>query len=135
MQIRADPRGRLLLPRFYQRVTLQCPLENIRFQIHTKPPDFETRVAIVMEKAEQNGLKLSYDIIELIGTHIKTNIRDLEGTIIRLLAHSSLSNREIDYDLTKSVIKERLGSKIGTELDLAGEIKAQLCPCFRIVVH
>ncbi len=81
-----------------------------------QPPDFETRVAIVMEKAEQNGLKLPYDIIELIGTHIKTNIRDLEGTIIRLLAHSSLSNREIDYDLAKSVIKERLGAAVSSEL-------------------
>ena len=81
-----------------------------------QPPNFETRVAIVMEKAEQNGLKLPYDIIELIGTHIKTNIRDLEGTIIRLLAHSSLSNREIDYDLAKSVIKERLGAAVSSEL-------------------
>ena len=91
--------------------------------VDIQPPDFETRVAIVMEKAEQNGLKLSYDIIELIGTHIKTNIRDLEGTIIRLLAHSSLTNREIDYDLTKSVIKERLGSKAGSELTVEEIVK------------
>ena len=91
--------------------------------VDIQPPDFETRVAIVMEKAEQNGLKLSYDIIELIGTHIKTNIRDLEGTIIRLLAHSSLTNREIDYDLTKSVIKERLGSKAETELTVEEIVK------------
>ncbi|MEA1882722.1 MAG: chromosomal replication initiator protein DnaA [Candidatus Marinimicrobia bacterium] len=79
--------------------------------VDIQPPDFETRVAIVMEKAEQNGLRLPYDIIELIGTHIKNNVRDLESTIIRLLAHSSLSNKEIDYDLAKKVIKERLGSK------------------------
>ena len=79
--------------------------------VDIQPPDFETRVAIVMEKAEQNGLKLPYNIIELIGTHIKTNIRDLEGTIIRLLAHSSLSNQEIDHNLAKKVIKERLGAK------------------------
>ena len=91
--------------------------------VDIQPPDFETRVAIVMEKAEQNGLKLSYDIIELIGTHIKTNIRDLEGTIIRLLAHSSLTNREIDYDLTKSVIKERLGSQVGSELTVEEIVK------------
>jgi len=84
--------------------------------VDIQPPDFETRVAIVMEKAEQNGLKLPYDIIELIGTHIKKNVRDLEGTIIRLLAHSSLSNREIDYSLTKKVIKERLGKSAITDL-------------------
>ena len=79
-------------------------------------PDYETRVAIAMEKAEQNGLKLPYEIIELIGTHIKTNIRDLEGTIIRLLAQSSLSNKEIDYNLTKKVIKERMGSKVISDI-------------------
>jgi chromosomal replication initiator protein len=84
--------------------------------VDIQPPDFETRVAIVMEKAEKNGLKLPYDIIELIGTHIKKNVRDLEGTIIRLLAHSSLSNQEIDYSLTKKVIKERLGKSSITDL-------------------
>jgi len=84
--------------------------------VDIQPPDFETRVAIVMEKAEQNGLKLPYDIIELIGTHIKNSIRDLESTIIRLLAHSSLSNKEIDYDLAKKVIKERLGSKVVSDI-------------------
>ena len=78
--------------------------------VDIQPPDFETRVAIVMEKAEINGLKLSYDIIELIGLHIKNNVRELESTIIRLLAHSSLSNKEIDYELAKKVIKERIGS-------------------------
>jgi len=59
---------------------------------------------------------LPYDIIELIGTHIKSNVRDLESTIVRLLAHSSLSNKEIDYDLAKKVVKERLGSKVVSDL-------------------
>jgi chromosomal replication initiator protein len=84
--------------------------------VDIQPPNLETRVAIVMEKAEQNGLKLPYDIIELIGTHIKKSVRDLESTIIRLLAHSSLSNKEIDYDLAKKVIKERLGSRVISDL-------------------
>lgn len=86
--------------------------------VDIQPPDFETRVAIVMEKAEVNGLKLPYDIIELIGTHIKKNVRDLESTIIRLLAHSSLSNREIDYGLAKKVIKERIGSSAISDLSI-----------------
>jgi len=86
--------------------------------VDIQPPDFETRVAIVMEKAEINGLKLSYDIIELIGIHIKNNVRDLESTIIRLLAHSSLSNREIDYDLAKKVIKERMGKSVVSDLTI-----------------
>lgn len=86
--------------------------------VDIQPPDFETRVAIVMEKAEVNGLKLPYDIIELIGLHIKNNIRDLESTIIRLLAHSSLSNREIDYELAKKVIKERIGKNVVSDITI-----------------
>ena len=84
--------------------------------VDIQPPDYETRVAIVMEKAELNGLKLPYDIIELIGSHIKNNVRDLESTIIRLLAHSSLSNQEIDFNLAKKVIKERVGHISASEI-------------------
>jgi len=77
-----------------------------------QPPAVETRLAIVLEKAEQNGLRLSYDIIEFNGTHIKNNVRELESTIIRLLAHSSLAKKEIDLRLAKKVVKERLGSNM-----------------------
>ena len=84
--------------------------------VDIQPADYETRVAIVMEKAELNGLKLPYDIIELIGSHVKNNIRDLESTIIRLLAHSSLSNQEIDYELAKKVVKERVGQMSASEV-------------------
>ena len=52
--------------------------------VDIQPPDYETRVAIVMEKAELNGLKLPYDIIELIGSHIKNNVRDLELSLIHI---------------------------------------------------
>ena len=91
--------------------------------VDIQPADYETRVAIVMEKAEINGLKLPYDIIELIGTHIKKNIRDLESTIIRLLAHSSLSNKEIDYELAKKVIRERIGNSAISEITAEEIIK------------
>jgi len=84
-----------------------------RFQsglaVDIQPPDFEMRVAILLNKAEQNGLNLPYNMIEFLATHIKNNVRDLEGTIIRLLAHSSLMNRDIDFDLVKDVVKERIG--------------------------
>ena len=84
--------------------------------VDIQPPDYETRIAIIMEKAEKNGVNLSYDIIELIGTHIKNSVRDLESTIIRLLAHSSLSNTEINYGLAKKVVKERVGIKVLSDL-------------------
>ena len=86
-----------------------------RFQsglvVDIQPPDYEIRVAILMEKAEQNGIELPFEIIEFIATHIKSNIRDLEGTIIRILAKSSLMNQDIDFNLAKEVVKERTGNK------------------------
>ena len=74
--------------------------------VDVQPPNFEVRVAILLEKAEQNGLTLDYDIIEFIARHVKNNVRDLEGTIIRILAKSSLMNKEIDHSLVREVVQE-----------------------------
>lgn len=86
--------------------------------VDIQPPDFETRVAILLEKAEQNGLSLPYSLIEFMATHIKTNIRELESTIIRILASSSLLNKDIDEKLVKKVVKERLGKRVLAEVTL-----------------
>lgn len=98
-----------------------------RFQsglaVDIQPPNFETRVAIVLEKAEQNSLKLPYDIVELIATHIKKNVRELESTLIRLLAYSSLTNTEIDYSLAKKVIRERLGRRLLSDITVEDIIR------------
>ena len=91
-----------------------------RFQsglsVDVQPPNYETRVAILMEKAEQNNLDLPYEVIEFIATHLKNNIRDLESTIIRLLAHASLSQVEVDFPLVKKVLKERLGDTVSADI-------------------
>ncbi len=91
--------------------------------VDVQPPDFEMRVAILLEKAEQNGLVIDYEIIEFIATHIKNNIRDLEGTIIRILAKSSLMKREIDKNLVFEVIKERTGNKNFNETSIEEIVK------------
>tara|TARA_B110000495_G_scaffold30467_1_gene23290 strand:- start:1326 stop:2663 length:1338 start_codon:yes stop_codon:yes gene_type:complete len=93
-----------------------------RFQsglsVDIQPPDFEVRVAILMDKAERNGVDLPYDVIEFIATHMRTNIRDLEGTVIRLLARSSLMNQDIDQSLVKEVVKERVGEQVSRDLSM-----------------
>ena len=98
-----------------------------RFQsglaVDIQPPDFEMRVAILMEKAEQNGVGLSYDIFEFIARHIKSNVRDLEGTIIRILARSSLMNQEIDYGLVRDVVRERAGKTITGDLTVEDVVR------------
>ena len=91
-----------------------------RFQsglsVDVQPPNYETRVAILMDKAEINGLELPYDIIEFIAMHLKNSVRELESTIIRLLAHASLSQVDIDFPLVKKVLKERLGDVISADI-------------------
>ncbi|HIJ60897.1 MAG TPA: chromosomal replication initiator protein DnaA [Nitrospirae bacterium] len=73
-----------------------------------QPPDIETKIAILHKKAENEGLKIPDDVAYFISSRIKSNIRDLEGCLIRLGAHSSLTGRKIDLELTKVVLKELL---------------------------
>ncbi len=98
-----------------------------RFQsglsVDVQPPNFEVRVAILLEKAEQNGLSLEYSTIEFIARHIKNNVRELEGTIIRLLAKSSLLNIEINNQLVAEVVRERVGGRIGNEVSIENIVK------------
>ncbi|NJD22109.1 MAG: chromosomal replication initiator protein DnaA [Melioribacter sp.] len=71
-----------------------------------QPPDFETRVAILKNKSEVYGIILSREILEYIAQNITSNIRELEGCLIKLLANSSLTSKEIDFDLVKKTVKE-----------------------------
>jgi len=71
-----------------------------------QPPDFETRIAILKNKAESFGIILSNEIMEYIAHNITSNIRELEGCLIKLLANSSLSEKEIDINLAKITVKE-----------------------------
>ena len=69
-------------------------------------PDFETRVAIIRRKLQSEGIDLDHDIIEYLAHSIDSNIRELEGVIVSLMAHSSLNKREIDLELTRQVVQQ-----------------------------
>jgi chromosomal replication initiator protein len=69
-----------------------------------QPPGLETRIAILQRKAEDDGIDLDDEVIEFIAHNIKSNIRELEGALIRLLAHSTLHQRELDLELAKDVL-------------------------------
>ena len=71
-----------------------------------QPPDFETRVAILKNKSEVYGIYLSREILDYIAQNITSNIRELEGCLIKLLANSSLTSKEIDFELVKKTVKE-----------------------------
>ncbi|NIR48513.1 chromosomal replication initiator protein DnaA [candidate division KSB1 bacterium] len=70
-----------------------------------QPPDLETRIAILQQKADENGINIPGEIIEFIATNITSNIRELEGALIRLLAFSSLNGKDITLSLAKDVLK------------------------------
>ena len=71
-----------------------------------QPPGLETRIAILQRKAEDDGVDLDQEVIEFIAHNIKSNIRELEGALIRLLAHASLHQRELDLGLAKEVLRD-----------------------------
>ena len=69
-------------------------------------PGLETRIAILQRKAEDDGIDLDQDVIEFMAHNIKSNIRELEGALIRLLAHSTLHKRDLDLSLAKDVLRD-----------------------------
>ncbi len=98
------------------------------------PPDFETRVAILKKKAEKEKIKVPDDVIYYIAENIKSNIRELEGALIRLLAHASLNNSEITLDFTKRILSGIFGKIEKKKID-AEEIKNVVSSYFSISVE
>ena len=95
-----------------------------------QPPDLETRIAILQQKAELDRIEISMDIIEYIATNITSNIRELEGALIKLLAFSSLRGVDITLDLAKIVLKDIVISK---QKDISiEEIQRVVCRYFDI---
>ncbi len=69
------------------------------------PPDLETRIAILKKKAFLEGVNLPNEVINYIATKIETNIRELEGALVRVMAFSSLNNSPIDLEITNEALK------------------------------
>ncbi len=74
-----------------------------------QPPDLETRIAILRKKSEGEGIDLPQDVVECIAANVTSNIRELEGCLISLLAKASLEGREISVDLAREVLKVVVG--------------------------
>jgi len=71
-----------------------------------QPPELEMRIAILKNKAEEYGMIVSTDILEFIAGSITSNIRELEGCLIKLLANASLNSKEITLELARKTVKE-----------------------------
>jgi chromosomal replication initiator protein len=96
-------------PREFSSLDIQERLAS-RFQnglvIDIKPPELETRVAILQRKAADDGIELDYEVAYVLAAHITSNIRDLNGALNRLMAYAVMMNTEIDVALTKTVLKD-----------------------------
>ena len=76
--------------------------------VAVEPPELETRVAILINKAEQTGMDLSRDAAFFIAQRIRSNVRELEGALKRVMAHAQFSGRVIDIDLIRESLKDLL---------------------------
>ena len=76
-----------------------------------QPPDFETRVAILKKKAESERAKLPDDVAYLIASRIKANIREIEGSLTRMIAFCALTGREMSVDLAQEVLSDLWGDE------------------------
>jgi chromosomal replication initiator protein len=74
--------------------------------VDIQPPDFETRVAILKKKLEKDPVKIDEEVIYFIAKNITTNIRELEGALIRIIAYSLIENKPITLALAKDILKD-----------------------------
>lgn len=76
-----------------------------------QPPDLETRIAILRKKAEVEGIDVPNEVMLHIAKKIQSNIRELEGALIRIVAYSSLTNKEVTVELASEALKDIISSK------------------------
>lgn len=76
-----------------------------------QPPDLETRTAILKKKADQEHLNIPNDVMIYTANRIQSNIRELEGALTRIMAYSSLTNREVTVDLANEALKDIIPNK------------------------
>ena len=78
-------------------------------------PDFETRMAIIQKKIQEDGIYMPEDVVEYLAYSIDTNVRELEGVLVSLMANSSLMKQDIDLELAKQTLKS-IVTDIDTEV-------------------
>lgn len=92
------------------------------------PPDLETRIAILRKKAKADGLDIPNDVMTYIANSIDSNIRELEGALIRVVAYSSLINRDMSAELAAEALKDIMPNskpKVITILDIQNAVGGQ----------
>ncbi len=119
------------LPHFEERM-------RSRFEwgllVDIQPPDLETRIAILRKKSAQERLSAPPEVLEYIASKISTNIRELEGALIRVTAFASLNKQAVDLGIAEIVLKDLLPSDTGPEIT-AGQIMTATAQYFGVSVE
>jgi chromosomal replication initiator protein len=76
-----------------------------------QPPDVETRIAILRKKSDDEGIALPEEVIQFLAANMKSNIRELEGSLVRLGAYASLTGQPIVLDMARNVLRDLIGEK------------------------
>lgn len=107
---------------------------NMGLTVDIQPPDFETRMAILQDKVKYEPIALSNEVLEFIAMNIKTNIRELEGALINVLAHYKLKqDAPMTVDYVKGILAQKLNELNRRELDI-DLIKETVSKYFKIEV-
>ena len=76
-----------------------------------QPPDVETRIAILRKKSDDEGIALPEEVIQFLAVNMKSNIRELEGSLVRLGAYASLTGQPVALDMARNVLRDLIGEK------------------------
>ncbi len=95
-----------------------------------QPPDVETRIAILRKKSEDEGVTLPEDVIQFLSTTMKSNIRELEGSLVRLGAYASLTGQVITLEMAKNVLRDLIGDK--KKIVAMEDIQEAVCAQFHV---
>lgn len=98
-----------------------------------QPPELETRIAILRKKAAQDKLNAPDDVLEFIASKISTNIRELEGALIRVTAFASLNRQTVDMGLAEIVLKDLIPNEVNPEIT-APTIMAQTAAYYSLTI-
>ena len=84
-----------------------------------KPPELETRIAILRKKVGQEKLQVPAEVLEFIASKVTTNIRELEGALIRISAYANLNRSPVEMELAEAVLRDLIPDQVGPEITAA----------------
>ena len=99
-----------------------------------QPPELETRIAILSKKAQNESLDVPDDVMEYIASNISTNIRELEGALIRVTAFASLNKQKVDRPLAELVLKDLITDDGASEIT-AAQVMGATASYFNVTVE